>query len=74
MVDSLLVSPAIYMLVVPKPVRAHIKDVDMLTPYEKKVREQELAKDPFMEKMKRKYDKHTRMWGEERSQSEGDEK
>ena len=73
-VDSLLVSPAIYMLAVPKPVRAHIKDVDKLTPYEKKVREQELAKDPFMEKMKRKYDKHTRMWGEESSQSEGDEK
>lgn len=57
--DCLLVSPAIYMLFVPKPVRKHIKNVNSLTPYEKKVRERELSSDPMMEKIKRKYMKRT---------------
>ncbi len=54
-VDCLLVSPLIYMIVVPKPVRKHIKDVDKLTPYEKRVRAEELGYNEALEKVIRKY-------------------
>lgn len=40
-VDSLLVSPLIYLIFVPKPVRPHIKKISELTPYEQKVKQQQ---------------------------------
>ena len=40
--DILLISPLLYFLVVPKPVRKHIKDIRNLTPYERRVRERQL--------------------------------
>ena len=42
-IDSILITPLMYMLVVPKPVRKHIKKVENLTPYEQRVREEELG-------------------------------
>ena len=54
-VDCLLVSPLIYLAFMPKPVRKHMKDVNNLTPYEQKLYEAELASNPQVEKMLKKY-------------------
>ena len=54
-VDCLLVSPLIYFFFMPKPVRKHMKDVNNLTPYEQKIYEAELAYNPVVEKMLKKY-------------------
>lgn len=53
--DCLLVSPLIYMAFMPKPVRKHIKDINNLTPYEQRVREEELGRNEQLEKMMKKY-------------------
>ena len=53
--DCLLVSPLIYMPFMPKPVRKHIKDVNNLTPYEQRVREEELGRNEHLEKVMKKY-------------------
>ncbi len=55
LVDIFLISPLIYFAVVPKPVRKHIKDIDNLTPYEQRVREQQLATNERLEKLLKKY-------------------
>lgn len=54
-IDSILVSPLIYMAFVPKPVRKHIKDVNNLTPYEQRVRDEELGRNEHLEKVMKKY-------------------
>lgn len=53
--DIFLISPLMYMAVVPKPVRKHIKDIDHLTPYEQRVREKQLATNERVEKIMKKY-------------------
>ena len=53
--DCLLVSPLIYMAVVPKPVRRHIKDVNKLTPYEQKVRAEQLGQNIIADSVLKKY-------------------
>lgn len=53
--DCLLISPAIYMIFMPKPIRKHIKDVDKLTRYEQKLRESEKAYDSRTEKIIKRY-------------------
>ncbi|WP_338547119.1 HutD family protein [Emergencia sp. JLR.KK010] len=53
--DILLVSPLLYLMVVPKPARKHIKDVANLTPYEKRVRERELSTNERMDKLMKRY-------------------
>lgn len=53
--DCLIISPLLYFAVVPKPVRAHIKDIDKLTPYEQKVREAELNRNEAAERLLKKY-------------------
>lgn len=53
--DIFLVSPLLYLLVVPKPARKHIKDIAKLTPYEQKVREKELATNERMDKLMKRY-------------------
>lgn len=55
LIDCLLISPLIYFLVVPKPVRKHIKDVANLTPYEQKLREEQLGRNETAEKLLKKY-------------------
>ncbi len=62
--DCLLVSPLIYMAFVPKPVSRHIKDVDKLTPYEKKVRDEELGRNEQLERTLSKYKNSGRNLGE----------
>ena len=54
-IDCLVVSPLIYFVFMPKPVRKHMKDVNNLTPYEQKLYEEELASNPMVEKMLKKY-------------------
>ena len=54
-IDCLLVSPLIYFIFLPKPVRKHIKDVNHLTPYEQKLYDAEQAFNPEVEKMLKKY-------------------
>ena len=53
--DCLLVSPLIYYIAVPKPVKAHIKDVDKLTSYEKETYEEEQGRNERLEKLMKKY-------------------
>ena len=60
--DCLLVSPAIYMLFVPKPVRKHMKKIDQLTPYEQKLREQEAASDSRTDRILKRYGGIERSW------------
>ncbi len=55
LVDCLVVSPLIYLVFMPKPVRKHMKDVNNLTPYEQKLYEAELAANPMVDKMLKKY-------------------
>ncbi|MGN0718278.1 MAG: HutD family protein [Anaerovoracaceae bacterium] len=55
LVDIFVVSPLIYLPFMPKPVRKHIKDVNKLTPYEQKIREEELKSNPQLEKLLKKY-------------------
>ena len=52
------------MAFVPKPVSRHIKDVDKLTPYEKKVRNEELGRNEQLERTLSKYKNSGRNLGE----------
>lgn len=54
-VDTLLISPLIYYMVLPKPTAAHIKDIDHLTPYEQKVRDREINTNERLDKLLKKY-------------------
>ncbi len=51
----LLVSPLLYLLLLPKPIKAHIKKTDSLTEYERKLYEQELSANPLTDKIFKKY-------------------
>ena len=51
----LLISPLMYFLVVPKPVAAHMKDIDKLTPYEQERRAYELGRNERVEKILGRY-------------------
>ena len=50
-----LISPLIYFAVVPKPVAAHIKDINELTPYEQKVEEIRKNTNKRVEKILKRY-------------------
>lgn len=52
---AFVISPLIYMLVLPKPIKAHIKRVDSLTEYERQLYESELAGRGRTDKLLRKY-------------------
>lgn len=54
-VDSLIISPLIYFVATPKPVRKHIKDINNLTPYEQGLYERELNSNERVEKILKKY-------------------
>ena len=54
-IDSIIVSPAIYLAKLPKPIRKHIKDIDKLTPYEQRVREKQLQSNERVDKLLKKY-------------------
>lgn len=51
----LVVSPLLYFLVVPKPVKAHIKNLTELTEYEQGVRQREQEENPMVHKIEKKY-------------------
>ena len=53
--DIFVISPLIYLPFMPKPVRAHIKDIDNLTPYEQGVYEEEQGRNERVEKIMKKY-------------------
>lgn len=55
LIDIFLISPLMYFAVVPKPTKAHIKDIDKLTPYEQKVRERQMNTNEQVEKILKKY-------------------
>lgn len=59
---GLVISPLIYMLVLPKPIKAHIKRVDSLTEYEQKLYERDKDDNPELDKIFRKY-KHSKGQG-----------
>ena len=65
LLDCLVISPLIYFACVPKPVRKHIKDIDKLTPYEQKVREQEQGRNEQLEKLLKKYKNSGKYMGRE---------
>ena len=56
-----LVAPLLYFLVLPKPVAAHIKDIDKLTPYEQKVRAEQLGRNERIERILGRYKMSGRM-------------
>ena len=51
----LLITPVIYLLVLPKPIRAHMKDVDRLTEYERRIYLRELDENEMLDKVLKKY-------------------
>lgn len=55
---TLLISPLIYMIVLPKPIKAHIKKVDTLTEYEMQLYLNEQGENEMTDKLLRKY-KHS---------------
>lgn len=55
LVDCLVISPLIYIPFMPKPIKKHIKDVNNLTPYEQRVRAEELGTNEAVEKVLKKY-------------------
>ncbi len=55
LITNLIITPLLYMTVVPKPVRKHIKKVSELTPYEQRIREEELGHNERVEKILKKY-------------------
>ena len=54
-VDVFLISPMIYLAVLPRPLSAHIKNADELNAYERQVFEDQLNYDPRHERLMRKY-------------------
>ena len=54
-VDVFLISPLIYLAVLPKPLSAHIKRSENLNAYEQKIFEDQLNYDPRQEKLMHKY-------------------
>ncbi|MGX8773722.1 MAG: HutD/Ves family protein [Bacillota bacterium] len=54
-VDILLISPLIYLAVLPKPLSAHIKKSEDLNAYEQKIFEDQINYDPRHEKLMHKY-------------------
>ena len=54
-VDVFLISPMIYLAVLPRPISAHIKKADELNAYERKVFEEQLNYDPRRDKLMHKY-------------------
>lgn len=65
-VYALVVSPLIYMIVLPKPIKLHIKSVDTLTEYEQKLYEKELEENSTTDNILNKY-RHsgTDTWGDD---------
>lgn len=55
---ALIISPLIYMIVLPKPIKAHIKPIDSLTEYERHLYEKELEENGMTDKILKKY-KHS---------------
>lgn len=55
LVDIIIISPLLYMAVVPKPVAKHIKDINNLTPYEQKVFERQSGANERLERLLKKY-------------------
>ena len=69
-IDIFLISPLLYLIFVPKPVRKHIKDIHHLTPYEERVREQQLQENPRLDKLMKKYKNMSRISADD--EEEGD--
>jgi hypothetical protein len=55
LVDVFLISPLIYLAVLPRPISAHIKNANELNAYEQKIFEEQLNYDPRKESLMRKY-------------------
>ncbi len=58
LLDCIIISPLIYLFVLPKPISKHIKDIDKLTPYEARLRAEDLTSNKKVEKIIKKY-KHS---------------
>ncbi len=56
-IHMLLVAPLIYYISLPKPLEAHMKNVDELNAIERMHHTEEIAKDPHMERVMSKYSK-----------------
>lgn len=69
-VDITLISPLIYLIFLPKPIRKHIKDIDSLTPYEEAVRERELASNERLDKLMKKYKNSGKNLGYDREEKD----
>ncbi len=68
--DILVISPLIYLIFMPKPIRKHIKDINNLTPYEKEVRKRELESNERIDKILKKYKNSGRNIGYNREEED----
>lgn len=65
----LLITPVIYMIFLPKPIKAHIKDVDKLTEYERRIYLKELDENEMLDKVLKKYKNSGRNLGRDEEES-----
>ncbi len=63
--DSLVISPLIYLPFVPKPVRKHMKDIDKLTPEEQQLRDEELMANGQLDGLIKKYKNYEENYSED---------
>ncbi len=54
-IDLLVVTPGLFLLILPRPIRRHMKAISDLTPGEKKLCEKDNASNPRLEKLLKKY-------------------
>ncbi|MBR6472840.1 MAG: HutD family protein [Firmicutes bacterium] len=73
LLDILVVSPLIYYLALPKPIGAHIKSVDKLTPEEIAIQNERDGRNERVEKIMKRYKNSGRYLGRERDEDVGDE-
>ena len=64
--DCLIVSPLIYYLVLPKPIKSHVIDVNRMSDEEKKIMMEQKNKNEHLEKLLKKYKNSGRNLGIDR--------
>ena len=71
-VDCIVVSPLIYYLALPKPISAHIKNVDELTEAEMRIKDKRDKTNERVEKLLKRYEKSGRVPVRERERDDLD--
>ncbi|MCQ2547975.1 MAG: HutD family protein [Clostridia bacterium] len=70
-IDILLVSPTIYFIFLPKPIKKHIKKIEDLTPYEEKIRKEEQYYSDAAKRYMKHYEKNKRVQANNEARKRG---